>query len=364
MTVRPAATGSTTALPDRILAVRLDRLGDVLLTGPAIRALARRAHVTLAVSGNGSAAAHMLPGVADIIRFDCPWIVSGPGHADPVDSVALGDFVDDVRARGIRHAVIFTSDRQSPLPTALVLRLAGVEHITAHSEHHPGSLLDLCVDGDPDAHEVERNVGLVGAMGFPIDDQPRLAVCRSPLRHGIADALPDTYVVVHPGAAEPARTMTPARWVAAIHHLRARGHRVVITGAAADGARGVADECPEAIDLVGRTTFVELASVIAHAAAVCVGNTGVMHLAAAVGTPIAAVFPATVPVHRWQPWGVRHEVLGMQDIGCALCHRRECHLARHPCAAIGPQAVVLAVEALMSPHDRQAEASSEAALAS
>lgn len=343
MSVLPVATGSTAGQPDRILAVRLDSLGDVLLTGPALRALARHARVTLAVSGNGEAAARMLPGVADIIRFDCPWIVADP---DPVDPVALGDFVDEVRTRRIRHAVIFTSERQSPLPTALVLRLAGVEHIAAHSEHYPGTLLDLRIKRDPDVHEVERNLGLVAAMGFPVDGDDRLSVCRAPLRHGIADALPDRYVVVHPGASVPARTMTQARWVTTIHHLQADGHRVVVTGGGADGAREVVDECRRVVDLVDRTTFTELASVLAHAAAVCVGNTGAMHLAAAVGTPTVAVFPPTVPVHRWRPWAVRHEVLGMQDIGCALCYLRECPFDRHPCAAIDPEAVVAAVDAL------------------
>jgi ADP-heptose:LPS heptosyltransferase len=63
------------------------------------------------------------------------------------------------------------------------------------------------------------------------------------------------------------------------------------------------------LDLGGRTSFAELAEVLAGADAVVVGNTGPAHLAAAVGTPVVSLYAPTVPAVRWRPWQVPHELL-------------------------------------------------------
>ena len=60
------------------------------------------------------------------------------------------------------------------------------------------------------------------------------------------------------------------------------------------------------VDLGGRTTFAELATVLAAAEAVVVGNTGAAHLAVAVGTPVVSVYAPTVPASRWRPWRQPH----------------------------------------------------------
>lgn len=332
-----------------VLAVRLDAPGDVVLTGPALRALARRTRVVLAVSGAGEAVAPLLPGVSDIIRFDCPWVLE---DAAPVDPDALDRFTDEVRSRGIRHAVVFTSDHQSALPTALALRLAGVEHIAAFSELYPGSLLDVMVRGIPELHEVQRNLHLVERLGFASDADQRLAICRRPLPHRIAGVLPERYVVVHPGLTDlggaPARTRTPERWVAASAALIAGGHEVVVTGMRVDvGARLVVEHCPTALDLVGSISFAELSSVIAHADVVIVGDTGAIQLAAAVGTPTVAACPSTEAFHRWRPWLTAHRVIRSGDITSSHSHPRECHLERPLCPAFDAKAVVAAVDDLL-----------------
>src|SRR5688572_15320043 len=124
---------------NRVLAVRLDNAGDVLLTGPAIRALAHGAdHVTLLCGPHGRQAAELLPGVDRVVQWCAPWIDPQPGPVTRADTEHL---IDEVS--GIRTAVVFTSFHQSPLPLALLLRLAGVEFIAAISEDYPGSLLDV-----------------------------------------------------------------------------------------------------------------------------------------------------------------------------------------------------------------------------
>src|SRR5204862_3863339 len=122
----------------------------------------------------------------------------------------------------IDRAVILTSSHQSPLPLALVLRLAGVPTVAATSEDYPGSLLDVRHRVDGEVHEVERGLSLAAAAGFPAPsgDDGRLAVADAiPWR----DAPPVPYVVVHPGASVPARTWRPERWEEAADALAEAG---------------------------------------------------------------------------------------------------------------------------------------------
>jgi len=116
----------------RVLAVRLDNDGDVLLTGPAVRALAAGGDVVdLLVAPSGQAAATLLPLVSDILVFDPPW--SG-FDAPPTDPPAIEALVTLLRRRAYDQAVVFTSFHQSALPMALLCRLAGIPHVAASSE--------------------------------------------------------------------------------------------------------------------------------------------------------------------------------------------------------------------------------------
>src|SRR5215217_4759092 len=181
-----------------VLAVRLDNDGDVLLAGPAIRAVAAGAqHVTLLCGPRGRAAAELLPGVDDLVVWRAPWIDPEP---DPVDRADVEALVERIAVLGADRAVIFGSFHQSPLPTALVLRLAGVPWVGATSVDYPGSLLDLRHRIRDDVHEVERSLDLVFAAGFrlPDGDDGRLAVRRTG-----PPAMDEEYVVVHPGASVP-----------------------------------------------------------------------------------------------------------------------------------------------------------------
>src|SRR5215207_4439181 len=124
----------------RTLAVRLDSMGDVLLAGPAVRALAASSRVDMLVGPQGRGAAELLPGVDEVVCWTAPWIVGAPG---PVRRRDVGSLVDELARRRYDRAVVFTSFHQSALPTALVLRMAGVAWVGAISEDYPGSLLDL-----------------------------------------------------------------------------------------------------------------------------------------------------------------------------------------------------------------------------
>jgi len=329
----------------RVVVVRLDSDGDVLLAGPAIRAVAAgAAHVTLLCGPRGLQAARLLPGVDDLVVYRAPWIDPEP---PPVERRALRELVETLAAGCFDEAVVLTSFHQSALPTALVLRLAGVPVIAAVSEDYPGSLLDVRHTVGAELHEVERGLSLVASLGYrlPPGDDGRLAIRREALRPPEAEP---PYVVVHPGASVPARAWPSSNHARLVRRLVGDGRRVVVTGSPGERAltARVAGPVQGAVDLGGRTTLAELAEVLAGADAVIVGNTGPAHLAAAVGAPVVSLFAATVPEARWRPWRVRTELLSV-PVPCAGCRARTCPVEGHPCLRlIEPEDVLSALDRL------------------
>jgi ADP-heptose:LPS heptosyltransferase len=355
------APGSPGAMNGPTLVVRLDSAGDVLLAGPAIRAVAAAADGVVLLTGRrGQEAAGLLPGVDAVMRWHCPWIDPEP---EPVRRDDMLVAADAIRRIGAARAVIFTSFHQDPLPTALLLRLAGVAHITAACEDYPGSLLDvrhrLPARG---LHEVERMLSVAAAAGFAAPGDQRLRL-RAPLPDvsSLTSALgagapgaggpgaggPRRYVVVHPGASVPARAPLPERAAEYVAALARDGWAVVVTGSPAQRSLTAFVTGGHGLDLGGRTSLAELAAVLSGAAAVVTGNTGPAHVAAAVGTPVVSLFAPTVPLERWRPWQVPHVVLGAQGAPCSGSRARTCPVPGHPClSAVTPDQVSAAVRHL------------------
>jgi histidinol-phosphate phosphatase family protein len=310
----------------RVLVVRPDSLGDLLLTGPAIRAVAARAgHVTLWCGERGAAAASLLPGIDDVLTWNVPWIAANPPPIDSADTSRLLAALAAVRAD---EAIIFTSFHQSPLPTALLLRLAGVRRISAVSEDYPGSLLDVRHLVRAGLAEPLRALSLAVAAGYPLppDDDGGLrlrtaAVAREP-----------NLVVLHAGSHAAARAI-PAVLATEIHDtLSAQGWKVAVTAGPDEESGG---------DLA------DLAELLSRAQCVVVGNTGPAHLAAAVGTPVVSVFAPTVPFGQWAPYRVPVVRLGDPLAPCAGSRTADCRAENHPClTSITPAAVADAVRRL------------------
>ncbi|WP_280215738.1 glycosyltransferase family 9 protein [Nocardia cyriacigeorgica] len=326
-----------------VLAARLDSAGDVLVTGPAIRAIAARADkLTFLAGPRGRAAAHLLPGVDEVLEFAAGWVdFDGP----PVTARVIDDLVAAIAARQIDEALIFTSFHQSPLPLALVLRMAAVPRICAISTDYPGSLLDVRHAVDEDVPEPIRALSLAAAAGYPSADSA-LAV---------RDELPDVraltgepgYVVVHPGAAVPARRMSARRSRSMVAALAEAGHRVLVTGGPGETALTATVSGDHALDLGGATDLPMLAAVLRGARVVVAPNTAAAHLAAAVGTPVVSLFAPVVPARRWAPHRVPCLVLGDQSAPCAGSRARDCPIPGHPCLDnITDAAVIAAVDEL------------------
>ena len=376
----------------RLLVVRLDSMGDVLVSGPAIRAVAAAAdHLTLLTGPLGEAAGRLLPGVDEVLVWSCPWIANPAPQVSPAE---VGELVERLVRLRLDEAVILTSFHQSPLPTALLLRLAGVPRIVASSEDYPGSLLDLRLPVAGDGPEPERMLATVRSAGFelPPGDDGKLAVRLPPGAARLppeADRLPpeaawlppgatrlppgaarhsampvsmpeSPYLVMHPGVTAAARAYPAERWAETVRLLSEAGWPVLVTGsksereltagivAAARAGLPAREGQPPVLDLAGALDLAELARLLAGAHAVLVANTGPAHLAAAVGTPVVSLFSPVVPAARWAPYGVPVVLLGDQHAACRDTRRTTCPVPGHPClTGVEPITVLRAVEDLI-----------------
>ncbi|WP_017569591.1 glycosyltransferase family 9 protein [Nocardiopsis halotolerans] len=332
---------------DTVLVARLDSMGDVLLSGPAVRAVAHGADRVVYLAGpRGAEAAAMLPGVDRVLTWCAPWIAAEPPQVDRDDVLGL---VERLSGLGADAAVLLTSFHQSALPLALLLRMAGVPRVSAVSEDYPGSLLDVRHRVTSGIPEAERMLSLAEAAGYPPPpgETGRLSV-RRPLPDTRGLTGPDGYAVVHVGADAPSRELPPDLAAKTVAALAERGYRVLVTGGA--GEAGTAREVAAhgGTDLVGRTTVAELADVLDRAAVLVAGNTGPAHLAAAVGTPVVSLFAPVVPASAWAPYGTPVRVLGDQLAPCADTRARVCPVPGHPClTSVSSDDVLTAVDELL-----------------
>src|SRR5690242_9016882 len=226
----------------RILAVRLDNLGDVLVTTPALHAIKTSlpgARLTLLASPVGAQVAELNPDIDDIIVYEAPWM--DPWHKLPRDSQREQEMIARVRRAHFDAAIIFTSYHQSALPAAYLCYLADIPLRLAASIDGPGSLLTTR-HKHPERmiHEVERGLDLVGAVGLGTDERdlvlrvPPDARARVERRLALMGIDRDgPLVVVHPGCSMPARTYPWEMYVEVVALLVERlGARVLLTGAA------------------------------------------------------------------------------------------------------------------------------------
>lgn len=331
----------------RALVARLDSVGDVLLSGPAVRAVAASPDVDevwFLCSSIGASAARLLPGVDRVVVWDCPWITQLAPAATPEHLAVLAAIIDDCSPA---TAVILTSFHQSPLPLALLLRARAVRRIVGASVDFAGSLLDVRLrpgeDLEEDQPEAERALAIAAAGGFtlPSEDDGRLRIDEARFAESVPDTLPERFVVVHPGASVASRRWPEELHAETVRLLQGEGVEVVVTGGPDETSLTGRVAGTAGRDLGGGTGLGSLAAILARADVVITGNTGPAHLAAAVGTPVVSLFSPVVPAVRWAPYGVPTVLLGDQRAACADSRATDCPVPGHPClTSVRPDEVV------------------------
>ena len=338
----------------RLLCVRLDSIGDVLMTSPAIRAFRDTlgCHVTLLTSSGGATAARRVPEVDDIIEFAAPWMKAGADAA-----AADCALVERLRAGRFDAAAIFTVYSQSPLPAAYLCYLAGIPLRLAHCHENPYRLLsDWVADPEPQQrvrHEVQRQLDLAAAVGCATADSRLSFRVPDAARRKIRQLIEDSHrplVVVHPGASAASRRYPPESYAAAIDMLVDQtGCEAVFTGDAWEASLvGTVRQAMRARSrsLVGGLDLAELGALLAEADLLVSNNTGPAHVAAALGTPVVDLYALTNPQHT--PWQVPSRVLN-HDVPCRNCYKSVCPAGHHDCLRrVAPETVAAAARDLLA----------------
>ncbi len=339
-----------------ILAVRLDNIGDVVMLGPALRAVKETSplsRVTLLASPAGSGAAPLLPWVDDVITLRPVW--QDVGNRVAFDPAREQELIALLAKRGFDAALIFTSFSQTPHVPGYVCYLAGIPLRAGESKEFGGTTLTTEVRGAPDAlHQAERNLRLVEHLGFTVRDRDlmifipdaaRVAARELLAAQGIAPDRP--FVLVHPGASAAARRYPADRFGAVAAELGAQGWPVVVTGTAreSDILATVHAAAPNAIILQDATTLLDYAALVAAAALVICNDTLPLHLADAVGTPSVILYAGTDLESQWQPRRTPHRLL-RRPTPCYPCYLFTCPIGQ-PCLDIPPAAVVAEALALL-----------------
>jgi ADP-heptose:LPS heptosyltransferase len=347
----------------RILVVRPDNVGDVVLLTPALRALraaAPQARIELLASPAGAGVAPMIPELDGVLTVSPSWQQLTASSDTAGAASAERELLDRLTTGGDDVMLVFTSFSQSPWPAAHLGLLAGIGTRVVHSREFAGGVATHWVTPPPDdTHHVDRSLHLLEAIGVPA--RGRTPALRVPdAAYAAADELvaatlrgwasrpraagerPRVALLV-PGASCPSRRYPAARFGTAAAGIAAAGLPVLVAGTAAEA--GLVEEVvrvagtPDvaALPATGLPAFTAL---VARAAVALVNNSGGLHLADAVGTPVVVTYAGTERLGDVAPRAVPAALLQVPT-PCSPCRQLACpfHLE---CLDLAPERLVAA----------------------
>jgi len=309
------------------LLIRCDHLGDLLMATPAVRAL-RRAHpaarIDMMVSPGAAAALVGNPDVDGILEFEAPWYEPHSGRElQPWKACAAAA---SILGRGYDAVVEMRGD---PRMIALAA-LSGARTRAGFRRLGLEAVLTDSVPFDPRRSHLERNFDVLARLGVrgpeaPEDFRPFLSVCQT--ARSAAARLLTPYAVIAPATGRPRHNWGAANFAVVADGLRALGLDVFIVGRSPEEAvtRAVASAMRRsATDLTGRTDLVTLGAILERAAILVANDSGSVHVAAAVGCPVVAVFGPTSPALSFPYIGSlarRAGILAVALAGPTACER-------------------------------------------
>lgn len=315
-----------------ILCVRLDNMGDVLMSSPAIHAVKSTFHckITLLTSSMGNPIVPFIPVIDDVLVFDVPWVKVA--HTESEDVKQL---ITELESRKFDAAIIFTVFSQSSLPAALLLYLAKIPIRIAYCRENPYNLLTHWVpDEEPYTkikHQVRRDLDLVKSIGASIKDE-RLTLRIPPVsnlqlqekfkKSGVDMEKP--WMILHPGVSEEKRQYPKHHWIDVGKKIVSQlKYQVVITGG--PNEKELCTEISNGIGknvccLAGLLSMDEFIVLIQQAPIVVSVNTATVHIAAATHTPVVVLYALTNPQHS--PWKAPGKVL-LFDVAKQLQSKNE-----------------------------------------
>lgn len=342
-----------------LLVVRMDNAGDIVMLGPALRAIKTttpEARITLLASPAGGNAAVLLPWIDEVITWRAIW--QDLGHL-PFNPPRERELIDLLVTHAFDGALVFTSFSQTPHVPGYVCYLAGIPLRAGASHEFGGASLTHEFRGLPDdMHQVDRNLHLVESLGFgpgdralevAIPEESHAAVTQRLVHFTISPL--DAVALLHPGASARARRYSAERYGEVAASLQARGWHVVLTGSERESDQ-LDTVCAAAGQMLPRLTDLtiqEYAALIARSSVVVCGNTLPLHLADATGTPVVALYSGTDEISQWQPRRVSSRIL-QNSVPCSPCYLFDCPIGT-PCLDITPAEVIHSIETLVTTVD-------------
>jgi lipopolysaccharide heptosyltransferase II len=316
--------------PRRILLLRLERIGDLLMSAPAIAAVrdfAPDAEIDLVVGSWNASIARLIPGIDRVETLDASWLSRGTGGGG---MRALMAHARKWRTRNYDLAINFEGDIRSHL----LIALSGATERAGFTMAGGGPLLTRRFEFDPRQHTTANAWRLVRetftAVGVTTNQAtaPPFRLQLPALARERAAALvgrEPRVIALHASGGREIKQWPPERFAeAAARVARELDATLVLTGSPGD--RPIVDvvraKLPNdvaIIDLTGELELPILGAVLERCLVFLTGDTGPMHLAAAVGTPTVAVFGLSDPA-RYAPISTRHRIVRI-DLPCAPCNR-------------------------------------------
>lgn len=303
----------------RVLCIRADNMGDVLMSSPCFRALKSTfsCHLTLLTSKKGAVVAPFIPQIDKVIAFDLPWVES--------DSLNQGAtvlaLIEELKKQKFDACVTLTVYSQNPQPSLLIAYLAEIPLRLAYCRENPYHLLTHWIpDKEPYEfiqHQVERDLNLVASVGARTEDQDLVFEFVSPfpeisraLRTAIGD-LPSRYLLFQPGVSDPKRRFPKDQWIELGKEVWKR-FRLPILCCGNKKEEKLNEEIVKgigegAINLAGKLSMEQWAKVIHDSLGVVSVNSGIVHMCAAMKVPVVVLYAQSNPQHK--PWRVRSAVL-------------------------------------------------------
>ena len=327
----------------RILLLRLERIGDLVMALPgiaAVRALAPSARIELVVGSWNAALAGAIPSVDQVHTLDAQWLArDGGGLGLPLLLKAASAW----RRNDYDLAINFEPDVRSNL----LIAAAGAQWTAGYRSGGGGPLLDEALEYDPASHtsdNARRLVETVFAATAPPPTQPLIVIPSGHVERArlLLGAARRPVVAMHVSGGRPVKQWDPARFAdVACRLVAGRQATILLTGSATDRPliERVVRELPpgSAIDATHQADLLMLAALLDASELLITGDTGPMHVAAAVGTPIVAVFGPSDP-RRYAPRGPHDRVIRV-DLPCAPCNRIRLPPAR--CTGVIPDCLAL-----------------------
>ena len=341
----------------KILVVRTDRVGDVVLSTPALKALREnypQSHIAVMVSPHTRELLEDNPYINEVIIYD----------KDKKDRGLVGfwRFVIGLKKKKFDLAIVLHTKKR----TNLITYFADIPRRIGYQDKKFGFLLSDRIKDTRSLglqHEVDYCLDILRKLGLEVRDRlPYVAVKKEQLawvdnflkEQGMNKN--DKIAGLHPGASCPSKRWLRERFVVLANRLvEDYGLRVIIVGAG-DSDKAIANAIAKelrypVINLAGKTSLAQLAAVLKRCLIFISNDSGPVHIASSVGTPVISIFgrnQAGLSPLRWGPLGKQDKYLH-KEVGCSICLAHKCNIGFDCLKAITVEDVLKAVDDILKP---------------